>query len=106
MKLSKICLIAVLLGSVAVIGCSDDGGGTGGTAGTGGTGGTGGGTGGTSGVDAEAECSVELCAEDSDLGRTAKAACIDEIESCLTTGEFTEQQCIAFGVETCSADAG
>lgn len=94
MKLRNLYLVAVLASALAVVGCGDEGGG--GEAGSGGTG----------GVNADAECSVELCAEDSDLGRAAKAACIDEIESCLTTGKFSEQECIAFGVETCSADAG
>ena len=47
MRLTKLFVLGVLVGAVAVIGCNDDGGtaGSGGTAGNGGEGGTGGGTG-------------------------------------------------------------
>ena len=88
MKLKKLCLIGLLAGILSVIGCGSD---------------SGSGNGNGGGVDADAECNVELCAEDTDLGRAAKAACINEIESCLTTGTLSEAECIAFGVETCTA---
>lgn len=88
MKLLELFLIVALLGTLGLMGCGD------------------GGSGGGGDVDPEAECNVELCAVDSDVGRAAKATCVNEINSCLALGESTTQQCIAFGVETCSADAG
>lgn len=52
-KLMKLSVIALLTGTLALVGCGDDAtetGGTGGSGATGGTGGTGGGTGGTGGM--------------------------------------------------------
>ena len=63
MKFTKLCLIAVLVGTVAVIGCSEDAQGTGGSGGSAGSGG--GGTGGTPAEDcADADLVCAACEED------------------------------------------
>ena len=90
MKLSKLFMIALLAGTLALIGCGDD-------TTTSDNGGNGG------GVAPNVECNVGICAADTDVGRTAKAACVNEINDCLALGQSTEAQCIAFGVETCNA---
>jgi len=87
MKIRAFCFIAVLVGTLAVIGCGDSSSSNGGG----------------NGVDADAECNVGACAVDSDEGRAFKAACVSEINGCLELGVSTEAQCIAFGVETCNA---
>ena len=94
MKLSKLLMIALLAGTLGVLGCDSDSSNPGGSGGTAGTGGTG-------GVNPEELCDFEFCAQDSDLGRAAKAACIDEINDCIATGTLTTEECIAFGTETC-----
>jgi hypothetical protein len=88
MKLSKLLMIALLAGSLGVIGCNDST-----TSDNGGNGG---------GVDPDALCDFEFCAEDSDVGRAAKAACVNEINSCIAAGVRSEEECIAFGTETCN----
>jgi hypothetical protein len=95
MKIANFFMMTLLVGTLGVLGCDSDSTGTGGTAGSGGTGGTG-------GVIPEEYCDVEICALDSDVGRAAMAACINEINDCLALGESTTEQCIAFGVETCT----
>ena len=125
MKLANFFLMTMLVGTLGVLGCGDDttnpaGSGGSGTAGTGGSGtaGTGGsgtagsggsgtaGSGGSGAINPEELCNVELCAVDSDAGRLLKAACVNEITDCIALGMSTTDQCIAFGVETCGADAG
>ncbi|MBW2626566.1 MAG: hypothetical protein JRE45_03000 [Deltaproteobacteria bacterium] len=103
MKLGRLFVIALLAGTLGVLGCGDDEtNGTGGTAGSGGTAGMGG-NGGTGGaIDPNELCNIEACAIDSDIGRAAKAVCIDEINSCIAAGILTTEECIAFGTETCT----
>ena len=86
MKLSKICVIAVLAGTVAVVGCKDDGGtgGTGGTAGTGGTGGTGGGI--------DTGCDQGRCVDDAQATK-----CDEEILACIAAEPANETACTVFG---------
>jgi hypothetical protein len=81
MKLGRIFVIALLAGTLGVIGCNDEEG-TGGTAGSGGTAGTGGtaGSGGTGGtVD---PCVGGQCDRDSQ----AKTNCQDAIDACNMLG--------------------
>ena len=67
MKSSRLFVIAMLVGSLAVIGCGDDGGGTAGTGGSG-TAGTGGsGTAGTGGGNGALSTCDALCASNCDL---------------------------------------
>ena len=114
MKLANFFLMTMLVGTLGVLGCGDDttnpaGSGGSGTAGTGGSGtaGTGGsgtaGSGGSGAINPEELCHVQACAVDSDVGKGLKAACVNEINSCIETGLKTEAECIAFGVETCGA---
>jgi len=79
MRLSKFFVIALLTGSLAVIGCGSDGGGGGGD------------------VDANELCNVEACIESDELENN----CIRELTNCLDAGGNTEK-CIAFAVETCT----
>ena len=113
MKLANFFLMTMLVGTLGVLGCGDDttnpaGSGGSGTAGTGGSGtaGSGGsgtaGSGGSGAINPEELCNIELCAEDTDLGKAAKAVCVDEITDCIATGELTEAQCITLGTETCT----
>jgi len=81
-------MIALLVGTMGVIGCGDD---------------SSSGNGNGGGVNPNAECNVGICAQDTNAGRTAKSVCIDEINDCIATGRGTTEQCIAFGVETCNA---
>jgi hypothetical protein len=82
--------MAVLLGSVAVIGCSDDGGGTGGTAGTGGTGGD--------------PFDPALCNRDARVNdETLRQECVDELEACRLVPDLQQDECIAVALATCSA---
>ena len=103
MKLSNLFMIALLAGTLGVLGCdtarapttNDAGtGGTGGAGGTGGTGGTGGnGTGGGDGA-----CSGPLCA----LQAAAKEACNELIGECNTSVaqvEIPEETCDLIGNE-------
>ena len=117
MRLTKLFVMAVLVGSVAVIGCSEDeNGGTGGTAGSGGTAGTGGtaGDGGGGGAD---PCTGGFC----DSDETRKQACEASIDCCNTRcadgaggaggagGEATAptpEECDAFGAVICTIDTG
>ena len=102
MKLTKLFVMGVLVGSVAVIGCSDDPApvdpGTGGTGG--GTGGTGGGTGGTGG--GADPCTGDFCDSQSE----PKAACEAAIEFCNTDPDvdLTEAECDAAGNFFCTQD--
>ena len=85
MKLSRLFMIALLVGTMGVIGCGDD------------SSSSGNGNGGD--VDPNAECNVGVCIENA----TFKQICIDEITDCIATGRGTTEQCIAFGTETCTA---
>ena len=85
MKLHKFFLIALLAGSLVAIGCGDSGSSNGGDD-----------------IDPNELCNIEACAVDSEVGRTAKAVCVDEINDCIATGELTEAQCITLGTETCT----
>jgi len=94
MKIGRLFLIAGLLASVAVIGCSDDATGTGGTAGSGGTAGTGG-TAGGGGAGAE-PCTGGFC-ETADI----KIDCEAAVTTCIADAELdlTEAQCEAASTE-------
>ncbi|MBW1758202.1 MAG: hypothetical protein JRJ80_18815 [Deltaproteobacteria bacterium] len=85
MKLHKFFLIALLAGSLVAIGCGDSGSSNGGDD-----------------IDPNELCNIEACAVDSEVGRAAKAVCVDEINDCIATGELTEAQCITLGTETCT----
>ena len=85
MKLHKFFLIALLAGSLVAIGCGDSGSSNGGED-----------------IDPNELCNIEACAVDSEVGRTAKAVCVDEINDCIALGENTTEQCIGFGTETCT----
>ena len=95
--------MAVLVGTLGVIGCDSDTGGGGGTAGSGGTAGMGGdgGTGG-SGACTEGElCCIELCFV-GDLTEELRGVCLDEYSDCLALGELTDAECEALAEETCT----
>ena len=85
MKLHKFFLIALLAGSLVAIGCGDSGSSNGGND-----------------IDPNELCNIEACAVDSDEGRALKAVCVDEISGCIILGQWTTEQCIAFGTETCT----
>jgi hypothetical protein len=92
MKLSKLLVIAVLVGTVGVFGCDDDGG-------TGGTGGTGGG--------AADPCTGGFCVDPSE----AKAACERVLEfcksdACCEAKDPTDQECNAIMPKLCMLDFG
>ncbi len=82
MKLSRLFVIALLAGTLGVLGCNDDGGSNGG-----------------GGVDPNELCNVEFCIDNA----TLKQVCIDEINDCIATERGTTEQCVAFGTETCTA---
>jgi hypothetical protein len=104
MKLSKLFVIALLAGTLGVIGCSDDD--NGGTAGTGGSGtaGTGGsGTAGTGGSGTDA-CTGPLCD-----AATAKEACNELIGECnrAVQVDIPPETCDLLGNEVfCEEGAG
>jgi hypothetical protein len=111
MNLSKLFVIALLAGTLGVIGCSDDdNGGTGGT-GTGGTGG--GGTGGGGGTVTD-PCTGGFCDDPSE----AKTACGVAIEYCKSDDccsggggaggavDPTDAECDAIGPKICMLDFG
>jgi len=85
MKLHKFFLIALLAGSLVVIGCGDSGSSNGGDD-----------------IDPNELCNIEACAVDSDEGRAFKAVCVNEINNCIALGVLTTEQCIAAGTETCT----
>jgi hypothetical protein len=95
MKLSKLFVIALLAGTLGVIGCSDD---PAPPAATGGTGGNG--TGGTGGGGADT-CTGDFC----DLPEP-KAACEAAIDFCNTDPEvdLTADECDAAGNRLCQID--
>jgi hypothetical protein len=111
MKLSRIFLVALLVGTLGVLGCGDDdnGGGTAGTGGSGtagtggsGTAGTGGsGTAGSGGSVDPNLCNLEVCALDTDVGRTAKEVCLDEYNDCVSGGGDAGT-CKTLAEETCT----
>jgi hypothetical protein len=95
MKLSRLFMIALLTGTLGMIGCSDDppqtgnGGTGGGAAGTGGTGGDGAaGTGGTGGSSGEV-CTLGVCAEPGAF----KTACLMAYDTCVEKGDRTPAEC-------------
>jgi len=79
MKLSRLFMIALLVGTMGVIGCGSDSS--------------------SGGVDPNELCNVQLCIENA----TLKQVCIDEINDCIATERGTTEQCVAFGTETCTA---
>ena len=82
MKLSKLFVIALLAGTLAVIGCgSDDS-----SSGNG------------NGIDPNERCNVKGCIENEGL----RTVCIDEFNDCVDKGGDPEK-CIVGAVETCGA---
>jgi len=78
MKLSKLFGTALLVGTLAVVGCGDDGGG---------------GNGGN-GADPSTFCNENLCAQND----TLKNACINDVNECLRItqpGTDAENDCLA-----------
>jgi hypothetical protein len=107
MKLSRLFLIATLVGTLAAIGCGDDETGNGGTAGTGGTAGSGGnGTGGGGGTVTD-PCTGGFC-DDPSEPKTACELAIDFCKSpdCCEGVNPTDDQCNAFGEALCTLDFG
>ena len=104
MRLSKIFVLAVLVGAVAVIGCSEDSGtgGSGGTAGTGGSAGTGGGGSGGAGGSVAEPCTEGLCV----AGSEPETLCEDAIAFCNLQSAPTAAQCDEFGNVFCELDFG
>jgi hypothetical protein len=99
MNLSKLFVIALLAGTLGVIGCSDDE--NGGTAGIGGTG-----TGGSGGT-ATDPCTGGFCVDPSE----PKTVCELTIEFCKSADccegvNPTDDQCDAFGTALCTLDFG
>ena len=109
MKLSNLFMIALLAGTLGVLGCGDDttnpaGSGGSGTAGTGGSGTAGTGGGGGTVTD---PCTGGLCVDPSE----PKAACELTIEFCKSVDccegvNPTDRQCDAFGTALCTLDFG
>jgi len=109
MKLANFFLMTVLVGTLGVLGCSDDttnaaGSGGSGTAGTGGSGtaGTGGsGTAGTGGSDLTCMTAQEVCANCDSQG--AIPACESAYDTCLATppsGNYCDK-CSVIGLQAC-----
>jgi hypothetical protein len=100
MKLSKLFVIALLAGTLGVLGCGDDdGNGNGGNGGNGGTAGTGG-TGGGGGVDLG--CDEGRCVEAAQADK-----CEDGIGTCIIAEPANEEECIAAGnLIFCNEGAG
>lgn len=87
MKAWNLCLIAVLVGTLGVIGCSEDTQGGGGTAGTAGSGGTGG------APDPNELCNEGECSEPGEK----QDACKDLVTYCIAEEPETSwEQCFAF----------
>jgi hypothetical protein len=105
MNVSRLFVIAMLVGTVGVFGCSDDENGTGGTGG--GTGGTGGGTGGTGGGGTggtDDACVGPLCNQPA-----PKEACNELIGECNTAVQLDipEETCDLIGNQVfCEEGAG
>ena len=105
MKLRNLFLIAVLTGTMAVLGCdtaesTGNDAGTGGAGGTGGTGGTGGGTagsGGTAGTPADL-CNFGACL----TSESFKNICLNEYNNCVDLGG-DPSTCKVAAEETCGA---
>jgi hypothetical protein len=116
MKLGKFFLMTALVGTLSILGCSDDSGsggsggtpatgGSGGSGATGGTGGSGGdpGTGGTGGTEACTEgelCCIELCIN-GDRADEFRGVCLDEYSDC-TGGGGNPDTCKTAAEETCT----
>jgi hypothetical protein len=90
MKLSKLFMIALLVGTMGVIGCGDETTGTGGMTGTGGTGGTG-------GFDFDTACDRGLCLQSDVL----KAECETLVAACRTEPPANQDECIIVITEKC-----
>ena len=80
MKTAGFLSIVLLAGTIFILGCKSDGDGDSG------------------GVDVAETCDFELCVENDIL----RATCEDELEDCLATGKFDEDECVAFANETCN----
>ena len=109
MKMTRLFVMALLVGSLSVLGCGDDedGGGSagsGGTAGSGGSAGTGG-TAGTGGLMMGCAmgqlCCLELCAGTDGESNALRIVCLDEYNDCIADGG-DEATCIALAQETCT----
>mgnify|MGYP001827079447 CR=1 FL=1 len=104
MRLTKMFVLAVLVGAVAVIGCSnDDGsGGSGGTAGAGGTAGSGGsgGIGGSAGIGGSGGMPAEGCADadvecaDCEVDTPESERCLGAVVACNFLEQSECQACI------------
>ena len=94
MRLTKLVVMAVLMGAVAVIGCDGGTGGSGGTAGSGAAGGSGGAAG-EGGAGGSLVCTGDQC----DTDPTLKERCEDVAPICAETPpeglEFEEDDCLA-----------
>jgi hypothetical protein len=111
MKLSKLFVIALLAGTLGVLGCGDDETGDGNTGGDGGTGGNGatGGSGGSGGSVAD-HCTGGLCNSDTQVKTNCQeliAACNDFEGGTGGTGGSqvppTSEQCNAIGTAYCTS---
>ena len=102
MKLYRLLLATLLVGTLAVVGCNDDQTGTAGSGGSGTAGSGGDGTAGSGGgapIPSEA-CGIVLCARDSEL----RALCEQEGQTCLDTEpEINRGECI-LGVQEARCD--
>jgi hypothetical protein len=83
MKLSKLFVIALLAGTLSVIGCGSDDSSSG--------------NGNGNGIDPNERCNVELCIGSDEL----KGNCVREYNSCVDKGGNPEN-CIVGAVETCT----
>jgi hypothetical protein len=113
MKLSRLFMIALLAGTLGVIGCGDDAtnpagsggsGGSGGSAGTGGTAGSGGsGTAGTGGGGVMCdETAQEICDARCDVADQIPE-CVSFFDDCLVTDPSVNpcEKCASFALEKC-----
>jgi len=83
MKLRKLFLVALLVGTLGVIGCGDDE--------------TTGGTGGTGGFDFDTACDRGLCLQSDVL----KAECETLVAACRTEPSANQDECIIIITEKC-----
>jgi len=84
MKLRNLYLVAVLAGTLAVVGCGDEGG-----SGTGGSGGD---------MDPNVICDVGLCL----TNEVAKADCVNDVSTCISVGMRVDE-CIGVALlENCN----
>lgn len=89
MKLSRIFVTALLAGTLAVLGCGDDGGGTAGSGGTTGTGGTAGTGGGASGICAQCDA------------QQLRGECEEFYDFCVVDDAGTPEDCAIGALAQC-----